>query len=244
MTRRMFLAAPAAALAARDWDRRAFPDWDAAHIDRILTDSPWARPLTVPFRFQAPVRSHEFASNFDQIGEPLGFPPGWGGNRAPTARSSGPSNLPAPPVLTEIYLTARFASALPVRQALALHLHGKEGVAAGRAREILQPEKAAEEIVVELAGFPVAMATRGVRRLEAELLESAQITVKGHQPIRAVASSIPEHGEHLMATLRFPRKLALTGEEGTLEFWATSGPIEIQPRFKLRDMEYRGRLEL
>ena len=80
--RTLFTATALLPLAARNWDRAGFPDWSSDHIDKLLTDSPWARPHTLPFRFSAPPRLSQFngASHFDQIGEPLGLPKGWPGS--------------------------------------------------------------------------------------------------------------------------------------------------------------------
>ena len=36
-----------ALLAANFWDTKRFTEWSAKQIDKILTDSPWARKMTV-----------------------------------------------------------------------------------------------------------------------------------------------------------------------------------------------------
>ena len=84
----------------------------------------------------------------------------------------------------------------------------------------------------------------GSRRLEAELLESATLLVKGRKALRATTASVPEHGNHLIATLRFPRFEDLSDGDGLIEFAAQAGPMDIRQKFKLRDMNYKGRLEL
>jgi hypothetical protein len=235
--------AGAAMSAGRNWERGSFPDWPAEHVDRILTDSPWARPLTLPYRLSLPpVRRALPVSEFAQIGEPLGLPKGWPGTGIPTGRGARAEDMAAPPVLTEIYLTARWASALPVRQAMALFQYGKSGVESARAVETLRDP--GKEYVLELAGFPATAIVQGARRFEAELLESATLLMKGRKAVRATASSVPEHGNYLVATLRFPRMADLRPEEGHLTIAATAGPMAIEQKFKLREMTYRGRLEL
>jgi hypothetical protein len=244
MTRRFFFAAGSLApLAARNWDRATFPEWSADHVDKLLTDSPWARPTTLPFRFSAPARRPFTVSEFAQIGEPLGLPKGWPsggpttGNRTPRIDDGN-----APSVQTEIYLTTRWSSALPMRQAMALHQFGRSGLNSAKAVELLQGNPA--EYVLEVAGFPVGMVPQGVRRFEAELLESSRLLLKGRKALRATASSVPEHGNHLIATLRFPRFENLSDNDGFIELAAQAGPMDILQKFKLRDMNYKGRLEL
>ncbi len=199
MTRRLLLGTGAMiSLAARNWERDAFPDWSDEHVDKVLTDSPWAQPVKVAFR---------------QLG-----------------------------VSTEIYLTVRWSSALPVRRALALHQYGKNGLGSGKAVELLDGEPA--EYVVDVAGFPVGAVAQGARRLEAELLRSAKLIVKGRSAMSAVSASVPEHGNHLIATVRFRRFENLLESEGFIELSAQAGPMVIHSKFKLREMNYKGRLEL
>jgi len=245
MTRRFFFAAGALApLTARNWERAAFPEWSDEHVDKLLTDSPWARPMTLPFRFSAPARRPNAVSGFAQIGEPLGLPKGWPGSSTPGAGNRAPriDDGNAPPVQTEIYLTTRWSSALPMRQAMALHQFGRAGLNGAKAAELLQDNTA--EYVLDVAGFPAGMVPQGARRFEAELLASATLLVKGRTTLRATAASVPEHGAHLIATLRFPRFDALSDGDGWIELAAQAGPMDLRQKFKLRDMNYRGRLEL
>jgi hypothetical protein len=148
----------------------------------------------------------------------------------------------APPVRTEIYLTVRWSSALPVRQALALHEFGRAGLQTARAATLLKDEP--NEYVLDVAGFPAGMVPQGVKRFEAELLQSATLKVKGRRAMRGTAVSVPEHGTHLIATIRFPRFENLSDGEGLIEFSAQAGPMDIHQSFKLHDMTYKGRLEL
>jgi hypothetical protein len=247
ISRRTFLGVAAAVpLAARNWDRAAFPDWSDTYLDKLLTDSPWARPMTLPFRFSAPARRAFPVSSFDQIGEPLGLPKGWpsggGAGNGPGNRTPRIDDGNAPPVRTEIYLITRWSSALPMRQALALHEYGRAGLRSDRAVALLQGDPS--EYVVEVAGFPTGMVPQGVKRFEAELLQSATLKVKGRGALRATAVSVPEHGTHLLATLRFPRFENLTDGEGLIDFAVQAGPMDIRQPFKLHDMSYKGRLEL
>ena len=239
MKRRVFLGAGLAApLAGRNWEREAFPDWTDEHVDKLLTDSPWARPVTLPFRFSTPGRGGQ---PFAQIGEPLGLPKGWPG-AGPAKAGPRIEDGNAPPVQTEIYLTMRWATALPVRQAMALHQYGRGGLAGAGAVALLRGWET--EYVLEIAGFPVGMVPQGVRRFEAQLAESATLQVKGRKPLRAASASVPDHGNHLISTLRFARYDNLSDSEGFIEFSAQAGPMDIQQKFKLRGMNYKGRLEL
>lgn len=248
-TRRCFIAAigGASALFAKSAGEKAFPNWSASYIDRMLTDSPWAKESTVSFRLDAVQK--RFGSSFAQIGYPggIGIPgtriPGWpsgGGNTTSSPRTwPGGSGGGAK---TEIYLVTRWSSALPIRRALALLEFGANGLSDEKAVELLTRKE--PEYVVEIGGFPTTTIRQGARKLEAELLQSARLTVPNRKPVTASSAHVPEHGMHLAATLRFPRFEDLSPKEGTIELFAESGPIRIQERFKLRDMVYEGLLEL
>ena len=246
MTRRMFLGAlPVAGAWARSWERPAFPNWDADFIDEMLTDSPWARPLTVKFPWQPAAQQQPLLSGFMQLAGDIPLPgriPGGGrttgGGPRPESRRPGPIQ----PVQTEMYLVVRFSSALPIRQALALAEYGRAGLDDPRAVELLTTDP--EECVVEVAGFPAISMNRGAAALAEDLRKSARLTVKGASPVAAKTAEVPEHGMHLVATLRFPRLGDLPAGEGVLQFAASSGPIRIEQASKLKPMVYRGRLEV
>ncbi|MBM3768409.1 MAG: hypothetical protein FJW32_23750 [Acidobacteria bacterium] len=193
----------------------------------------------MPFRFSMPPRATK-SSSFWQIGErgSIGLPPGWG-NSAPSTQTAPP--VTEAPAHTEAYLTIRWASALPVRQAMVLQQFGKHGLDDARAQALLREDPA--EHVIEIAGFPTTMMTQGARRMEAELLASTEILFKGRKPLRPASVSVPEHGMHLMATLRFSR-MAEIGEDGLLLVSGRTGPMEFSQKFPVREMLYEGKIAI
>jgi hypothetical protein len=238
MTRREFLVSAAAAplFAGREWEDPAFPDWSRAHIDRVLSDSPWARQKTVPFVHpeRDSDRSNEFS--FSQITLPggIGFP----------RRGGNSSGYPLPTsrgVRTEAYLTVRWSTALPVRQALVLVEFGKGGFQDPRAQETLAAQP--QDYVLDIAGFPAILFSRHAKQLESDLSKTARLYLRGRKALAPTSVGVPEHGNHLAATLRFPR-WADVDESGTVEFTAQTGTMKIEVPFKLKPMVYRGRLEI
>ena len=85
---------------------------------------------------------------------------------------------------------------------------------------------------------------RGASALAEDLRKSARLTIKGSAPVPAKAAEVPEHGMHLVAAIHFPRFVDLPAADGVLQFSASSGTIRIEQPFKLKQMVYRGRLEL
>ncbi|MEP7363262.1 MAG: hypothetical protein ABI972_08400 [Acidobacteriota bacterium] len=266
LTRRIFVASLGctAFLLSKPSDEKAFPSWTAEYVDRMLTNSPWAKESTVSFRLDA--APNRYSSDFAQIGFPggIGLPgsgtsgsriPGWpsgGGNTGSSPRtwpggsrtggSSRTGGAPGTGSKTEIYLVTRWSSALPIRRALALQEFGINGLNDEKAVELLNRNE--PDYVVEIAGFPTTAIRQGAEKFAAELLRTARLTVPNRPPIAATASNVPEYGMHLVATLRFPRFENLAAKEGTIDLFAESGRMRIQERFKLREMVYDGRLEL
>lgn len=246
-------AAPVAL--AKSWEQPAFPNWSTEFVDDLLTDSPWARSSTVKFMWQ-PAPNKGMTQSF-QIGEmPLpGRLPrtstgggGWPGGGGPGSTGGGyprPEDTRLPPpqaTRTEMYLTVRFASALPIRQALALSEFGRTGLDNPRAVELLAAKP--KEYVVEVAGFPTTSISQGPKWLADGLKKSARLFLKGQRPLSATSVEIPEQGMHLIATLKFPKFDDIGPEDGTIQFLGTAGSIRIEQQFKLRTMTYHGRLEL
>lgn len=245
----MLGAAPLAA--AGSWDQSSFPNWTRDVVERLLTDSPWAKPVSVRFEFQP--LPERLRSDFSDVGLPggiglptgipgIGWPGGPGTGRNPRVPGQGPERGGGSSVPAEVYLTIRWSSALPIRQAIALDRWGRDGLDDPEAVRFLNREE--PDYVLEIFGIPVIMAPQGARRLEAELLSTAGLFVKGRSPIRATSAHVPELGEHLSAELRFPRLDPISIDDGTVEFTAEAGPMNIAKKFKLKPMVYRGRLEL
>lgn len=253
MTRRELLAAFAAGplFGAQNWDQPVFPDWPRTHIDKVLTDSPWAHQKTVPFIHQPRERERdpEKEFSFSQISLPggIGFPRRGGGTPGsgtgwPGGSGRGGGSQPSAGVRTEAYLTVRWSSALPVRQALVLTEFGKGGFQDPKAQELLSRDPS--HYVIDMPGLPAILFSRNVKALETDLAKNTRIYLRGRKPLAPVSVELPEHGMHLAATMRFPRWEGVNEEEGTVEFTSKAGPMKIEVPFKLRPMLYRGRLEM
>lgn len=142
---------------------------------------------------------------------------------------------------SELYLTVRWASALPMRRANAAAL----GVESRAGKLMLAA--APKQYIIEVAGFPAgALKDGGVKRLEAELMSTAVLTSKKRKPLAATYVAVPEFGSHLMAEIHFPRTPEITLDDGVVEFTALvlAGRVSVRVKFPLKPMVYEGRLEL
>lgn len=217
----------------------------------MLTDSPWAKESVLSYYLDA--APGRYTTEFAQIGMPggIGLPgtqiPGW--PRGGGSRGGNPGSVPPSwpggsgrGSKAEMYLLTRWASALPIRRAIALQEFGIEGLRDEKAVELLNRRD--PEYVIEIAGLPTQAISQGARKLSEDLLRSARLTVPNRPEARAAFANVPEHGMHLVATIRFPRFDDLSPRDGTIELSAESGKLQIRTRFKLKEMVYLGRLEL
>ncbi len=160
------------------------------------------------------------------------------GNRIPPTSGGGAGSG----ATGEIFLTTRWASALPIRRARALQEFGRDRLESQEADELLNTPP--RDYKVEIAGFPTTIIRQGGKRFAAELRESARLAVPGRRPVAAASSNVPEYGMHLMATLSFPRFEDLDPKEGYVDLSATVRGMKLRERFKLKEMMYSGNLEL
>jgi hypothetical protein len=248
MTRRALLALLGTApfLRAEPWEKQPFPNWTADLVDQLLTDSPWAHAVSVAVEFQpTPNGALPELSRSLQIGVPPSVPD-WPGRRSPRPTSPGPTTPtgggPRYPVRAEVYLTVRWSSSLPIRQALALERWGRRGLDQPEALALLnQPPS---DLVVEIFGLPARLGAEGTKNLEKNLKKTTRLFSKGLRPIEPRTVEVPAYGEHLSAELHFPRPESISEDMGNLEFHAAAGGLEIESKFKLKAMVYEGRLEL
>ena len=230
--------------AADAWNKDA-AQWTAKDAERVLTDSPWAQQTSARFSLAAddeappppPLPSAQQAG----LAGPVN-PPGvrWDGG---VGRARGPD-----PTLNVL---VRWDSALPVREALERSKDTSYQALA---------ERAAKEYIITIAGLVPAGRYRSVG--SAETQSRSDDTIDSHNPERML--------EGLMASSRLePRDKApiqpddakLDASTGTLHiffpktepisisdkqvtFTTRFGALTIQKQFRLKDMRYRGDLEL
>lgn len=239
MTRRsLLLYAAAVPVFSKQWDDARYPEWSNTTIDKLLTDSPWAKEWEATI--DVPVERNA-VSTFAQLGMDLPplprLPQSSPTQRIPTIPKDGPWS-----VRTAVSVIVRWASALPVRRATALQQFGRNGLNDDRAIALLNGTP--EEYIIELAGLPRNVAGKGPEEIQKQLMKTARLFTAGRRPLSPTTVTVPSYGLQVTAALRFPRYLNLTAEEGTVEVSAETGQVRLSEKFKLRSMIYEGQLEL
>ena len=223
------------ALAAKKfWEQKEFPDWSKKEIQQMITKSPWAREVTL-----RPSIGNLGGASSTEGGGSLG------------GVQAGPASFT---------VMVRWYSALPVKHALAAHRHGADA----QADEELGRERTHYEIGVSgetwalLSDSGSSESTTAADPWQAmidRLKSESFLKSSGREPIQAVelemrnapdwdATDGQEMGARAEFLMRFPRTPALTLEDKQVEFVTIVGGEKVKRKFKLKDMVYKGNLEL
>ena len=127
-----------AAIAAADfWDEKAFTTWSDKEVEKMLSDSPWARTFTIAIR--APLRG----------GGGDGGLGGGGGGRGGGGRRGDPFLTSTP---RRMRLTVMWRNALPVKQATVRQRAGRDAPLSTDDREFIAQSE--PQYVVSVSGLP------------------------------------------------------------------------------------------
>ena len=222
------LLASAALTAADFWEEKDFTTWSPQQIDKMLTDSPWAKKATIVL---GSLREGGGSGGGFQSGGA-----GFGGGGGTTDSAGGGGEFSG---VRRITATVAWISALPVRQAIAR-------LRAGVDAPVLPDDKRLPEdeafYVVAVAGMPTRVAQAASRN---EVVDKTDLKSKRKEPIKpADIRIVPESKETVRVEFVFPRSNAITLDDKEVEFVTKIGAADITRKFTLADMMVRGRLAL
>lgn len=213
------------AFAAEFWDQKQPADWTPDEVERLLSKSPWTKEASIV--------------NTARIG-PLGSPlPDVIDIDPAQIASAGPvgpnGERPIPEAPGKFKARVRWESALPVRQAL------KRKTTAAFA----------ENYVINVVGdipnvLPSDDDSSEQRQVKLDILKERTRLERRNDPIDLVRVELaPASPLSRAGTLfYFSRDLPLTLEDKQVTFVTKLGPLEIKCKFTLKEMLYRGHLEL
>lgn len=214
-------AAASAAWAKDFWNEKKPSDWSEDDIQQMLTKSPWARD----------------ASIFDSAAH-KGVPtPRIGGLSRRGGRSAAAgSPLPTGSSSNSWKAIVRWESALPVRDAL----------------KTPKTAESEENYIIALVGdipgvgVPADDESPAEREQKLSFLEESTRLERKDDPLELQRVKIaPRTPQSPAGTLfYFSRVFPIMPEDKQITFATKVGPLEVKCKFTLRDMMYRGNLEL
>lgn len=219
-------------LAADFWETKDPRDWSASDIERILTDSPWAREADVSFGGD---RSSPIGGGGNSPGQRrgrsrvpggIGLPDGGWGTPFTTAglQASG---------MGKNQVIVRWSSALPIRQAL-------RQVGALQIDE--RPDLLRDYYIVSLTHIPAGMAR--LSDTPERLRAAARLTPKGRGTILAERIEVRPQPGTPGIDIYFPRDLGIEVEDRNVIFELAAESYVVSAKFKPREMVYRGEFGL
>jgi hypothetical protein len=265
-------ACAAVLFAADFWKTKDSTQWTSEEINKLLSDSPWARAKTVQ-----PQQQQQRSSGMGRRGGGFGFPggggggypgggggypgggggyPSGGGSSYPGGSNGGDGSQAGP-----MNLTIRWDSALPVQQALM-----RQG--AGQADELKAATAATEKYyVISVLGLRLPQARsrssypddqnsdnnngdNGQRQnqnndaMRSQLLDAAQLAPKGKSSIYPQDVQIDGPDGIDGVRFLFPRTNPINAADKEVDFILNIRRIRVEEKFKLNDMQYESKLAL
>lgn len=222
-------------LAAPPWEKKDFSEWTKSDAIQLLNASPWARQATVSRasleadRKAGLTTAHPLAqTGLPSYGGESGGPDAYGGGGGFGSQTSGSTGR---------VIIVQWSSALPVRLAQ-LKAEGGEGQPA--ASEVEGATRPMENYAITVAGLP---APKDKAAAEKQLANAAALLRKGKEPIRSASAEVIAGPGNSLAVFTFP-KFSISLDDKEVEFKAVIGRMEVSRKFALKDMRYRGKLEL
>lgn len=175
------------------------------------------------------------------VGSGGGFGPasgGPGGGGGPDLGGRRPAARRGPP---PINVTVRWASALPVKQAIIRARYKGDFEESEQDKQLLNMKD--EQYVVLLSGLPSRMA-RGLQRSTERIKQMTVLHRKKKDPIAAASVEVLPRDQFVEIFMFFPRDEAIALEDKDVELRTQLGPFKIKRKFRLKKMVFNDKLEL
>ncbi len=248
----------AAALGSSDPQNSDASQWSGSDAYRILHNSPWTKTVKV---------SHSERNPFSNTGPDAGNSPnntgvgsmprmggmgrrGMGGGGTYGGSTSGRGSKPpaSDSTSSSAQVTVQWQSALPVRLAAAKNAGEDPSASAS------QPSN---EYIVAVIGLPlVDIGGRAANadsspttdqeeteRLQDRLKNAVSLLRSGHDPLTPSKVEL-DQGKDGRILFHFPKTDPITAKDKAVEFRLAADGTKFQKKFTLKEMEYKGQLEL
>jgi hypothetical protein len=238
LQRRLLLTALSLAVVAvadQPWKDKQVSQWSDDEVKEVLTDSPWSKPVAPQIiRSTNNQRGGRGGMGGPRIGiggggigmggGGMGRRGGGGGGR----RRDDDGNNPESSSRTPQVVTVRWESALPIQEA-ELKVHNASA-----------PTMDESKYAIAVAGLP----SRTASLSESTLKSNVSLKRDEKKNIKCSSVKIINHDDDVMVVYYFPRSKEINKDVQSLNFDAKIGRFEVKQDFQLRDMNYRGKLEL
>jgi len=213
------------------WQEKPFTAWSAQQVEKMLTDSPWAKKVTA---LAGSLREGALGGF-----ESSGAGPGGGGGGGASRRTE--SDDPAFQQIRRVPVTVIWISALPVRQALLRRQAGPGAqITLDQQRQLSDDEPFYTLVVF---GLPMKLAAR-LGTME-DVTAKTSLKPNGKERIAPEDVRVSRDGDQFFRVeFLFPKGNAIALGDKEVAFTTKLGDVEIAKKFKLADMTVGGLLAL
>jgi hypothetical protein len=214
-------------LAADFWQSKPSTEWSDKDLQKMVTNSPWARSFTLPA-----------AGGVGDSGAPPPLSEGRGGRGGGGAPAGGPPAVGglAPTIF------ARWQSALPVKQAFVRLKYGAQAATSPEAKQLLEREE--PNYVVVVSGPLRSLLHGDAETLKKSIMNASSLSAKGKDAVKPSDVQIALNQVSNDMIFLFQRTAAFTVDDKEVEFSTQFGDVTLKYKFKLKDMVFNGKLEM
>ena len=211
------------------WQEKPFTAWSAQQVEKMLTDSPWAKKVTA---LAGSLREGALGGF-----ESSGTGPGGGGGASPRSESDDPAFQQ----IRRVPVTVIWISALPVRQALLKRQAGPGAQITPEQQRQLSDDEPFYTLVV--FGLPMKLAAR-LGTIE-DVTAKTSLKPNGKERIAPEDVRVSRDGDQFFRVeFLFPKGNAIAPGDKEVAFTTKLGDVEVARKFKLSEMTIAGRLAL
>jgi hypothetical protein len=216
-------------LSAADFWSRPSTEWTDKDLQKMVTNSPWAKSFIVS--------AGGPGGGPGDSGAPGPISEGGGRGRGGGGGGGAPGGAPVPGGGATI--VARWQSALPVKQAFVRLKFGAQAATSPDAKQTLEREET--NYVIVLSGpFRPLMSGSNPETVKKAITEASSLSAKGKDAVKPAELQIG--ATDMLFT--FPRSAAFTLDDKEVEFSTKLGDVALKYKFRLKDMVYNGKLEM
>jgi len=224
------------------WNDKQPSEWSSKDVERLLTKSPWSKEVSAELNsnFSASPDSSGRGGSMPAGGGGRGGPPMGGGAPPGGGMDGGPGGPGGPEGAPRIKALVRWESAGPIRDASKHEL----------------PPMALEMYVISLSGsLGVGGLARGrgptgqegagdpAQEMRAGMKQNTFLQRRGKAAVAAVQVAVSADGITIL--FFFPKAaVAISLDDKEVDFRTQAGPLEFKTKFLLKEMLYRGKLQL
>jgi hypothetical protein len=242
----VLLLIPACLWAAEFWEAKPFTEWSDKDVQKLMTNSPWAKSIGVPMSGPSVSTPGGNAGGNGDDGTtpsaPISDKGGGGGGRGGRGGGAAPGGGAGLASSADVIL--RWYTAAPIKQATVKMKFKGEAATSTDAKAFLDRQETA--YVFQVTGAPLRSVIRGTPdQIKQAVMDKTSLSVKGKPQMKPSEIQLVQEGRAIEFYFIFPKSAgALSMDDKEAEFSTKIGDIGVKNKFQFNKMTVNGKLEL